>query len=116
MVFIVGAAFLLAYVVVLARAAGRGPSRIWPTAIAALGFALVAGALLGWYYDVPSMRRLLLTAAVLAGPVTLFPAIMLSAGPTKERPFSDALPLVLAGSVLGLACGYVIVVFGVGVW
>ena len=116
MVFVIGAVFLVVYVVALARAAARGPSPIWTTAAAALLFALLVAAVLGWYYDVPSMSRLLLTAAVLAGPVTLFPAVMLSAGRIKHRSFADALPLALAGAVLGLASGYVIVVFGVGVW
>lgn len=93
-----------------------GVGRLWLTASAALLVILVAGILLGRHYAVPSLSRLLLYAAALTGPVVLVPTTMLSFGKTGRQAWARALAIAVAGSCLGLVCGYLIVVFGLRGW
>ena len=104
------------YAVAASWAARRGPARLWLTAAAALLLIAIGGALLGLYYAVPSLSRLLVYAVALTGPVVFVPTTILSLAGTKRSTLAKSFPMAILGACLGLACGFVIVVYGLGVW
>lgn len=115
MVFLSLGIFMVGTVLVLSRAAPHGRVRLW-LAAAALLVLVVAGALvLGWLNDVPSVARVVVAGVALAGPGVLVPSALLSLGSPASTP-KRALAMALVGTCLGLACGFLIVVFGLGVW
>ena len=67
-------------------------------------------------YSVPSTWRLVSYALVFVGPSILFAACSLTVASTFARALSVQLIAAFAGSLSGLAVGFVIVVYVPGVW
>ena len=104
------------FVVVASRVARHGPGRLWFTAAAAMLLIALGSVLLGRYYSVPSVSRVLLYAVALTGPAVLVPTTMLSFAPVRALTLAKALPIAILSACLGLALGLVIVVFWLKVW
>ena len=115
MMFLFVVILVAGYPVAASWAAPHGQRRLWLTASATLLVIAIAGVLLGRYYAVPSMSRLLLYAVALTGPIVLVPTTMLSFM-KGTRSTSAALPTAVLGACLGIVSGFVIVVFGLRVW
>jgi len=107
---------VVAYAAAASWASRYGRARLWLTAAAAL-LSIVAGSVfLGRRFEVPSLLRLLLYALALTGPIVLVPTAMLSFFAASKPALAKALPTAIVGACLGLACGFVTAVFGLGMW
>lgn len=113
------------YVVLLVVAYGMAASwtvshggllRLWLMGSATLLLIAVAAILLGWHYAVPSLARLLLYAMVFTGPVVVVPTVLLSFSKGPGSGWAGRLPVAVLGACIGVVCGWVLVVFGLGVW
>jgi len=105
-----------AYAMAASWAVCRGPRRLWSTASGALLLIVAGVVLLGWHYAVPSRSRLVLYAVALTGPIVFVPTVMLSLATATRTTWARALPTAALGACLGLACGYLIVVYWLRVW
>jgi len=116
MMFLFVAVLVAGYAVAASWAAPHGRSRLWLTATATLLLIVAGGVLLGRYYAVPSVPRLLLYAVALTGPIVIVPATMLSFTTGTRAQLATALPTAALGAGLGVVIGFVIVIFGLWVW
>lgn len=116
MVFLFAFILVGAYALAASRVARHGPGRLWWTASGFLLFIVIGGVLLGRHYSVASVSRLLLYLAALTGPIVILPTAMLSRAGTTRSTMAEAFPTAIFGACFGLMCGFVIVVWGLGVW
>lgn len=116
MIFLYAVLLVVAYAVAASWAVSHGSRRrLWLTALATLVLLGAAAVLLGRHYAVPSLGRLLLYKMAFTGPVVVVPTVLLSF--SKARPtWVGWLPVALLGACIGIICGWVLVVFGLGVW
>ena len=105
-----------AYAATASWASHYGQARLWLTAAAAFLLIVAFAVMLGRRFDVPSLFRLLLYALTLTGPIVLVPTAMLSLFASSKPAPVKALPTAILGACLGLACGFVMAVFGLGMW
>jgi hypothetical protein len=110
MLFLFVVMFVAGYAVAASRALRHGQGRLWLTAVGALLFIAVGSVLLGRFYRVPSVGRLLLYAGTLLGPVVFITTTMLSFAAGRLSP-GKALLTAIAGACLGLTCGFATAVF-----
>src|ERR671916_333337 len=93
-----------------------GLRRLWSLCALALLVVILLAFVLSAVYSVPSTWRVVLYFLGFAGPSILFSTGSL----TLAGGFARTLPLQLvtafAGSMVGLALGFVVVVYVVGVW
>ncbi len=115
MLFLFVVMFVAGYAVAAGRAVRHGQGRLGLTAAGALLLIAVGSVLLGRFYRVPSVGRLLLYAGALMGPVVFVATTMLSFAAGRSSP-RKALPTAIAGACLGLVCGFAIAVFWLRVW
>jgi hypothetical protein len=109
--------FLAAYVAAAAWAAGRGRAPLAAVAALALAIVVLSALVLGHQYAVPSIPRLLLFKLAFVGPAVAVPFLLLWPRAVPGHAAGGApLGLALLGAVGGLLAGWVIVVFGLGVW
>jgi len=104
------------YAMAASWAVRSGPFRLWLMASTALLLIVAGGVVLGRYYAVPSLPRLLLYAVTLTGPIVIVPTAMLSFATATRPTWAQAIPTAVLGACLGFVCGLVIVVFGLRVW
>jgi hypothetical protein len=103
------------------------PGAVWALRVGGLrwlwlscGFTLLAilllALLLSAVYSVPSVWRVIVYALAFVGPSILFTAgsLTLASGLAKTLP--GQLSAAFAGSLIGLAVGFVVGVYGLGVW
>lgn len=116
MIFLYVVVLAVAYAVAASWAVCHGGRRrLWLTGSATLILLVAAAVLLGRYYAVPSLARLLLYKMAFTGPVVVVPTVLLSF--SKARPtWAGRLPVAVLGACIGSICGWVLVVFGLGVW
>lgn len=113
MTFLFLLAFVPAYVVTATWAArSGGPRRLWGAGAVALLAIVALAVLAGRYYAVPSTARVVLYEFALLAPSVILTNVLLSSGPTSVPSAARA----IAGAGVGLVCGYLLVVFGLGVW
>ena len=105
-----------AYATAASRVARHGPARLWLTASGFLLLIVVGGVLLGRHYSVPSSPRLLLYLVALTGPIVVFPTALLSLVTATRSTMAKAFPTAILGACFGFLCGFVIVVWGLGIW
>ena len=114
-------AFILLLVLVLSPAAvwafrAGGLRRLWLLCALTLLAVLLLSLVLSAVYSVPSTWRVILYHMAFVGPSILFA----SGSRALASGFARTVPLqlitALAGSMIGLALGYVAVVFVLGVW
>lgn len=108
---------VLGYAPAAAWAVRRGGSeRLWGVAASTLGLIVLLGVLLGYRFAVPSTPRLLLYLLAFSAPTVLLPTLLLWAQRGRPRTQAPALALALSGSAIGLGVGWLVVVYGLGVW
>ena len=114
-VFILPLLLLFNLVAVWAFRVG-GPRRLWLLCAVALLALLLLALVLSTVYSVPSTWRVVYYLMAFVGPSILFASGSL----TLASGFARTLPLqlitALAGSMIGLAVGYVAVVYVLVVW
>lgn len=93
-----------------------GGGALWGVAASTLGLLLLGGGLLGYGFAVPSTPRLLLYLLAFSAPAVLLPTLLLWARRGRPRVQAAAVPIALVGGVIGLGVGWVVVVYGLGVW
>ena len=109
--------FLGAYVAAAAWAAGRGRAQLATVAGLALAIVVLSALFFGYQYAVPSIPRLLLFKLAFVGPAVVLPFLLLWPRTAPGHAAGGApLGLTLLGAIGGLLAGWVIVVFGLGVW
>ena len=116
MIFLLLAVLIGGYAVAASWAVCRGLGRLWSTATASLLLIVAGGIIIGRYYSVPSLSRLLLYVVVLTAPVVLVPTVMLSLSRTPRLTFAKPFPTAILGACVGFVCGWVVVVYGLRVW
>ena len=93
-----------------------GLRRLWLLcALALLALVLVA-LMLSAIYSVPSSWRVLYYSLAFVGPSLLFATGSLTVANTFARTLPVQLITAFAGSLIGLAVGFVVVVYVLGVW
>jgi hypothetical protein len=104
------------YTLVATGASGGGPRRLWLTAASALALIVALAGLVGWIYAVPSVLRLVGYALGFTAPVVLAPTLLLSWRAAAELARGPRLAAAVLAGCAGLVAGFVVVVFGLGVW
>ena len=82
------------------------------TLLAVVILALVLSAV----YSVPSVRLVVLYFLGLVGPPILFAAVSLTLASGLARTLPLQLVTAFAGSIIGLGLGFVVVIYGLGLW
>ena len=93
-----------------------GLRRLWLLCTLTLLALLLMALFLSVVYSVPSMWRVVLYFLVFVGPSILFATGFLTVANTFARALPDQLITAFAGSLVGLAIGFVVVVYLLGVW
>jgi len=95
---------------------GGGLRRLWLLCALALFAVLLAALVLSFVYSVPSTWRVVCYSLALVGPSILFATCSLTVANTFARALSVQLIAAFAGSLIGLAIGFVLVAYVLGVW
>jgi hypothetical protein len=93
-----------------------GLRRLWLLCAIALLALVVAALMLSAMYSVPSSRRVVYYSLASVGPSVLFATGSLAAANAFARSLPVQLMAALAGSLIGLAVGFVIVIYALGIW
>ncbi len=93
-----------------------GLRRLWLLCALALLASLLAALVLSAVYSVPSTWRVLYYSLTFVGPSLLFTTSSLTVANTFTRALSVQLTTAFAGSLIGLAIGFVVIVYVLGVW
>ena len=93
-----------------------GLRMLWLLCAFALLALLLVALTLSAVYSVPSTWRVVYYALAFVGPSILFAACSLTVASTFARALSVQLIVAFAGSLIGLAVGFVIAVYVPGVW
>jgi hypothetical protein len=93
-----------------------GLRRLWLLCALSLSASLLAALVLSAVYSVPSTWRVLYYSLTFVGPSLLFATGSLTVANTFARALSVQLTTAFAGSLIGLAIGFVVVVYVLGVW
>src|SRR5215210_5808418 len=93
-----------------------GLRRLWVLGAFALLALILVALVLSAVYSVPSVWRVVLYFLVFVGPSVLFTNAALTVASAFESTLWIQLIAAFVGSLVGLAVGYVAVVYGLGVW
>jgi hypothetical protein len=93
-----------------------GLRRLWLLCILALLVELLAALVLSFVYSVPSTWRVIYYSLIFVGPSLLFATCSLTMASTFARALFVQLIAAFAGSLIGFAIGFVLVVYVLGVW
>jgi hypothetical protein len=93
-----------------------GLRRLWLLCALSLSAVLLAALVLSAVYSVPSIWRVVYYSLTFVGPSFLFAAGSLTVANTFARSLPVQLVTAFAGSLIGLATGFVVVVYVLGVW
>jgi hypothetical protein len=93
-----------------------GLRRLWMLCALALLALLFLALLLSAVYSVPSPWRVVLYLLVFVGPSILLATGFLALSSSFARSLPLQLITAFAGSGIGLAVGFVVVVYALGVW
>lgn len=104
------------YGLVATRASAGGARRLWLTAVGALLLVVAVAGLAGQSYAVPSVPRLVLYVVAVTGPAVVVPTLVLSWRVVAALPAGARLAAAVMAGCVGLAGGFFLTVFGVGVW
>ena len=89
---------------------------LWMLCALALLADLLAALVLSTVYSVPSTWRVVYYSLAFVGPSILLTTIALSMTSAYTSALSVQLTTALAGSIIGLGLGFVVVVYVLGVW
>ena len=90
--------------------------RLWLLCVLTLLAVVLLALLLSAVYSVPSAWRVILYFLTFLGPSILFATSSLSLASGFARTLPAQLVTAFAGSMIGLAVGFVVVVYVLGVW
>jgi hypothetical protein len=112
--------FVLPLILVFAPAAvwafrAGGLRRLWLLGAFALLALILAALVLSAVYSVPSEWRVVLYFLVFVGPSVVFTNTVLTVASALESALWTQLIAAFVGSLVGLAVGFVAVVYGLGV-
>ena len=93
-----------------------GLRRLWLLCAIALLADLLVALVLSAVYSVPSAWQVVYYSLAFVGPSILLTTIALSMASASERALSVQLTTAFAGSLFGLAIGFVVVVYVLDVW
>jgi len=93
-----------------------GMRRLWLLCALALLALVVVALTLSAIYSVPSTWRVVYYSLASVGPSVLFATGSLAVANAFARSLSVQLLATFAGSLIGLAVGFVVVVYVLGVW
>ena len=93
-----------------------GPRRLWLVCALALLANLLAALVLSAAYSVPSTWRVVYYSLTFVGPSLLCASGSLTVANTFARTLTTQLIAAFAGSLIGLTLGFVVVIYGLGVW
>jgi hypothetical protein len=93
-----------------------GLRRLWLLCALALGSVILVALVLSAVYSVPSAARVVLYFLAFVWPSILIAtgSLQLASGFTRALPVQ--LITALAGSMIGLGIGFILTVYGLGVW
>jgi hypothetical protein len=93
-----------------------GLRRLWLLCALAILANLLAALVLSATYSVPSSWRVVYYSLTFVGPSLLFATGSLALANTFATTLTTQLIAAFAGSLIGLTFGFVVVVYGLGVW
>jgi hypothetical protein len=93
-----------------------GLRRLWMLCALAFVAVVLLALLLSAVYSVPSAGRVVLYFLGFVGPSILFATGSLTLGSGLARTLQHQLITAFAGSMVGLAAGFIVVVYVLGVW
>lgn len=93
-----------------------GLRRLWLLCALALLAVLLLALLLSAVYSVPSVRRVIVYFLAFLGPSILFATCTLTLVSGFARTLLVQLITAVAGSIIGLGAGFIVVVYVLGVW
>ena len=93
-----------------------GQRRLWLVCALALRANPLAALVLSAAYSVPSTWRVVYYSLTFVGPSLLCASGSLTVANTFARKLSTQLIAAFAGSLIGLTLGFVVVIYGLGVW
>ena len=93
-----------------------GLRRLWLLCVLAFLALVLVALMLSAIYSVPSAGRVLYYSLAFAGPSVLFATGSLAVANAFTRAFLVQLIATFAGSLVGLAVGFVVAVYVLGVW
>jgi hypothetical protein len=93
-----------------------GLRRLWLLCSLALLANLFAALVLSAAYSVPSTWRVVYYSLAFVGPSLLCATGSLTVASAFARTLATQIVAAFAGSLIGLALGFVVVVYGLGVW
>ena len=93
-----------------------GLQLLWLLCVLALLALVVVALMLSAIYSVPSTWRVVYYTLAFAGPSVLFATGSLTVANAFARAFLVQLIAAFAGSLIGLAVGFVVVVYVLGIW
>lgn len=93
-----------------------GLRRLWLLCALALLADLLVALVLSAVYSVPSTWRVVYYFLAFVGPSILFTTTALTVASAFARALSVQLVIAFGGSLIGLAIGFVVVVYVLGVW
>ena len=93
-----------------------GVRRLWLLGAFALLALILTALVLSAVYSVPSVWRVVLYFLVFVGPSILFTNAALTVASAFERALWPQLITAFVGSVVGVAVGFVVAVYGLGAW
>jgi hypothetical protein len=113
--------FILPLILAFAPAAvwalrAGGLRRLWLLGASALLALILVALVLSTVYSVPSVWRVILYFVVFVGPSVLFTNAALTVAGAVERALWTQLITAFVGSLVGLAVGFVVAVYVLGVW
>jgi hypothetical protein len=108
---------ILAFAPIAVWALGVGGlRRLWLLCVLALLALVVVALMLSAIYSVPSSWRVLYYSLALVGPSLVFATVSLAVAHAFARALPVQLIAAFAGSLIGLAVGFVVAVYVLGVW
>jgi hypothetical protein len=93
-----------------------GLRRLWLLGAFAVVALILVALVLSAVYSVPSVWRVLLYFLTFVGPSILFTNTALTVASAFERELWTLLITAFVGSLVGLAVGFVVVVYVLGMW
>jgi hypothetical protein len=93
-----------------------GLRRLWLLGAFALLVLILVALVLSAVFSVPSVWRVVLYFLVFVGPSMLFTNAALTVASAFESALWTHLITAFVGSLIGLAVGFVVAVYGLGVW
>jgi hypothetical protein len=93
-----------------------GPRGLWLLGAFVLLALILVALVLSTVYSVPSVWRVVLIFLVFVGPSVLFTNAALTVVGAFERALWIQLITAFVGSLVGLAVGFIVAVYGLGVW